>query len=279
MQCTNPLFSYAVPYFEDGILKRKIFFNSASLLKSPEYQKSGYFDIYELPCGKCLSCRENRARSWALRLKMESYCHDITSFITLTYDDAHLPEHGNLYYKHVQLFLKKLRKKLNHKIRFFCAGEYGSINARPHYHIIIFGYFPSDCKHFSDNQEHTLYTSETLSTLWPFGNAVVCRGDFATFLYTARYAVKKIADFDTKKTYKNIDKKSLTKTPEFCRMSLKPGIGYEFIKKFQGDFRGGQFIENGNRFSIPRYVKEKLVQDFNPAFSEVIDQNITYAKL
>lgn len=37
--------------------------------------------------------------------------HRYNAFITLTYDNAHLPEHGNLLHRDFQLFFKRLRKK------------------------------------------------------------------------------------------------------------------------------------------------------------------------
>ena len=36
--------------------------------------------------------------------------HMFNSFVTLTYDDDHLPEYNSLNYKHFQDFMKRLRK-------------------------------------------------------------------------------------------------------------------------------------------------------------------------
>lgn len=284
MQCVNPMFAFAVPYREDGIFKHKIFFNSPSMLKSKEYRNAHVFSIYELPCGKCICCRENKAREWALRLKCESYLHDVTSFITLTYDDDHLPAGGNLNYKDVQLFLKRLRKSQESKIRFFCAGEYGSTTSRPHYHLIVYNYMPSSARTFSQSESGTLYTSESLSSYWGLGNAVFSRANTATMLYTARYAVKKLRDENdakngVKNDVKNNDKKDLQKVPEFCRMSLRPGIGYNFLSKYQDDFKSGYLVDNNCRFSIPRYFRKKLVEDFSSDFQSIFQQNINYTKL
>lgn len=65
----------------------------------------------KLPCGQCLGCRLDYSREWAVRCTHESLLHKENSFITLTYDDEHLPEDGGLVKKHWQDFCKRLRKK------------------------------------------------------------------------------------------------------------------------------------------------------------------------
>jgi len=65
--------------------------------------------------------------------------HSENLFITLTYSDENLPAKSSLKKKHLQLFLKKLRKRLKSKIRYFAVGEYGDRKGRPHYHLILFG--------------------------------------------------------------------------------------------------------------------------------------------
>lgn len=80
-----------------------------------------------LPCGQCVGCRLERSRQWAVRILHEAKIHKHNCFLTLTYDDEHLPrkywtgQHhpktgekiysGDLALRDVQLFLKKLRKK------------------------------------------------------------------------------------------------------------------------------------------------------------------------
>ena len=95
----------------------------------------------QIPCGKCIGCRVARAAQWGNRCMHEASCYDHNRFVTLTYDDAHLPPNGFLDKTHLSKFLKKLRKKFPHnKLRFFAAGEYGEQTARPHYHLILFNY-------------------------------------------------------------------------------------------------------------------------------------------
>nr|DAO15179.1 MAG TPA: Replication associated protein [Microviridae sp.] len=99
-----------------------------------------------VPCGKCWLCRHKKANEWSFRAICESmYSTTTPLFVTLTYADEYLPS-GGLDKKDVQLFLKRLRKRLEaynsqyQGIRYFAVGEYGSKFGRPHYHLIIWNF-------------------------------------------------------------------------------------------------------------------------------------------
>lgn len=106
----------------------------------------------EVPCGKCALCKEKKSREWSFR----ALCENNTSisepyFVTLTYNPRCVPKQG-LSKKDVQLFLKRLRIRLDrlnikHNIRYFAVGEYGKKCKRPHYHLILWN-FPNDYYHF-----------------------------------------------------------------------------------------------------------------------------------
>ena len=75
---------------------------------------SPYSDLdnsFPMPCRQCTGCRTEYARQWAMRLVLEEELWDNNIFITLTYDNEHLPEHNTLVKKDFQLFMKRLRKK------------------------------------------------------------------------------------------------------------------------------------------------------------------------
>ena len=62
---------------------------------TPVYKKftvdgSGSF-LLRLRCGKCLNCRQYKALEWSLRLDCEMKYWKSACFVTLTYDDDHLP--------------------------------------------------------------------------------------------------------------------------------------------------------------------------------------------
>lgn len=56
---------------------------------------------YVVPCGKCDACRNIHQSQWVQRLQIESQNHKYTYFVTLTYDDQHLPlcrlDNGYIY--------------------------------------------------------------------------------------------------------------------------------------------------------------------------------------
>ena len=85
----------------------------------------------EYGCGQCLHCRISAARVWIHRLLLESRCHESSAFITLTYDDEHLPEDRQVDPLEMQLFMKRVRYYAGKQIRFFGVGEYGHKDYRP----------------------------------------------------------------------------------------------------------------------------------------------------
>ena len=96
----------------------------------------------QVPCGKCIICKNKKAKSWTTRCICETQMHDEQPFfVTLTYNDQNLPETG-LQKRDVQLFMKRLRIRLERQgftpnIRYVAAAEYGSHTARPHYHVLF----------------------------------------------------------------------------------------------------------------------------------------------
>lgn len=93
----------------------------------------------EVPCGKCIACLVNKRNDWSFRLEQEHKASKSSLFVTLTYDQKHCPSDGSLDKKHLQLYLKRLRKKDGtNKIRYYAVGEYGGQSLRPHYHLLLF---------------------------------------------------------------------------------------------------------------------------------------------
>ena len=73
-----------------------------------------------IACGQCVGCRLERKRLWAVRLMHEAqiveeeYGRD-SMFITLTYDEEHLPFGGSLVKHHFQDFMKRFRRHIDRK--------------------------------------------------------------------------------------------------------------------------------------------------------------------
>lgn len=107
--------------------------------RSIEWQDKHEEYPVSVPCGKCLVCLSNKRKEWAFRLEQEHKYSKKAEFITLTYDQKHLPFLGSLCKEHLQNYLKRLRKQNGeNRIRYYAVGEYGSASMRPHYHILLF---------------------------------------------------------------------------------------------------------------------------------------------
>lgn len=224
-----------------------------------------------LPCGQCIGCRLERSRQWAIRIMHESQMHEFSSFITLTYDDDHCP--NSLDYDHFQRFMKRLRKRFG-PVRFFMAGEYGEQFGRPHFHSAIFGTsFPDRAYHARLDSGCNIYTSETLNALWPYGYSSVGDLTFESAAYVARYICKKVTGANADDHYTCVDPDTgevVKRTPEFCHMSLKPGIGTAWYHKFKDDvFPRDEVVMRGIKMRPPKFYTKLLEKEESPHVDDV----------
>lgn len=221
-----------------------------------------------LPCGQCVGCRLERSRVWAVRVMHEATMHDQSYFVTLTYNDEHLPSPPTLIYRHFQLFMKSLRKAVGKPLRFYMCGEYGEEGYRPHFHACIFGLPLCDLCLFSESNDIKLYTSKFLDSIWKRGFVTVGSVTFESAAYVSRYVMKKRTGSQAEEFYTRVDVNTgevYCLEPEFNRMSLKPGIGAPWIEKFGGDvFNYDHIVINGRTMRPGRFYdkyREKVDPD------------------
>ena len=195
----------------------------------------------EIPCRKCIGCRLDYSRRWANRCMMEAMKHDENWFLTLTYDNLHLPigKYGNATLSPDDLtnFMKRLRKKFGDGIKYFACGEYGSQTMRPHYHLILFGLHIDDISEWFKLEQdgkviaikkksktgEDLFNSQTIRKVWSKGDIYLGSVSWNSCNYVARYVLKKQQQQDETPHQKlGIEK-------EFLRMSRRPGIGYNYF--------------------------------------------------
>lgn len=222
-----------------------------------------------VPCGKCIGCRLARAREWSLRCMHEASMYDASSFVTLTYDDAHLPVDFGLHYRDFQLFMHRLRKRLAGAGRFLMCGEYGEQFGRPHFHAILFGCDWPDKKLIRVKPDR-LYSSELLSSLWPHGFASSGDVTVQSAGYVARYATKKVTGDGAAAAYEWVspDGEVFQREAPFLHSSLKPGIGYEWFQRYHSDaFPCDFLVYDGKKFPVPRYYT-KLYEALDPEATE-----------
>jgi len=227
-----------------------------SLVFKQKLSAEGFLEVV-IPCGQCYGCRLERSRQWAVRLMHEASLYDENCYLTLTYDDDHLPSDNSLHVEHYQKFMKRLRKKYAPKsIRFFHCGEYGDDNARPHYHAIIFNHDFTDKIHERNSQSgEKLYTSEELSELWTDGFSTIGNVTFESCAYVARYIMKKRLGIDAELHYQGLK-------PEYITMSRRPGIAKQWFDQWKDDvYPLDSVIINGKECKPPLFYDKQLEKE------------------
>lgn len=199
--------------------------------------------------------------------------------MTLTYDDQHLPAMGNLVYRDFQLFMRRVRKGFESRVRFYMAGEYGELRARPHFHALLFGVDFPDRKFLSvSGSGAKIYQSERLSEFWPLGFCSVGDLTFESAAYVARYVMKKVTGPLAADHYRRVDSSTgevVELVPEFNRMSLKPGIGAEWFDRFRTDvFPHDRVVVRGKEAKPPKYYVRRLQAQSPEEFSRVRQRRV-----
>lgn len=262
-----------------------------------EWNKNNRTQFQLIPCKKCWACQLNYSAEWATRIMLECKDHENNWFITLTYDDDHLPIAekigdekgrewindgtwigGTLNEPDMVKFLNSLRKHFERQghtgIKYFYAGEYGETTHRPHYHIILMN-CPLKPEFFYDAHVDKNFKAHWKSTeveqYWKEGMIDVAEVEWSSAAYVARYCTKKLS-FDTDKTvyYEN------GRMPEFVRMSK--GIGFEYLNRNREEIYKTDSIVmktvKGNLGNIkPPKAFDRKLEQVNPELMEMIKES------
>lgn len=237
-----------------------------------------------LPCGQCIGCRLDKAREWALRCYHESTLYGENSFVTLTYSEENAPQDGSLVKADHQKFIKRLRKAYPaRRIRYFLCGEYGEKHMRPHYHAILFNLDFGDKEQCGTNKHgDPIYVSPHLSSVWSLGHAWLGNVTIESAGYVARYCLKKangVEAFDRYVTDFDPETGEIEMLePEYIAMSRRPGLGQDWLKRFQGDCAKGYLTEDGQKYSIPEFYVQRLERDYPCWVAELRQQRKELAK-
>ncbi len=206
-------------------------------------------------CGACAGCNESHARSFAIRAMHEKQMHKRTCFLTLTYKDDELPAGRSVDVVDLQKFVKRARQRICLPLRYYAIGEYGSKDARPHYHLILYGFSFHKDRYFWRTSEkgHRLYRSPFLEEIWTKGHSEIGAVSFGSAAYVARYVHEKRRKKD-ESHYKGRDE-------EFTTMSRRPGLGRSWIEKFYADvWPRDEVVVDGKRFNPPKYYDQILAE-------------------
>lgn len=230
--------------------------------------------VVTLPCQQCRFCRLEHSRNWAVRATHEASLYENNCFLTLTYDDQHLPRYGSLDYSAPVAFMKALRQKFGKDIRSFGCAEYGEKLSRPHYHICLFNFNFDDRKLWKNDEENRLYLSKDLQALWPQGHSTIGELTFESAAYVARYVTKKITGERAQNHYERIDPRNgevLTKLPErSIAVSRMPGLGKPWFDQNLNFLLHHDFVVcRGKKVRPPKYY-DRLMEKLHPeAFAKI----------
>lgn len=219
----------------------------------------GNFQNINVPCGHCLNClikKQSQIEFLAKKeLRYNYQSGKSASFVTLTYDDNHIPYNENgfitLYRQDVKNFIKNMRRQIEYhgydiKFKYLYCGEYGDgshsssvsgvSTCRPHYHIVFIGLSPEQAKAFTKK-------------LWKNGLCDIGPLSAGGIRYLCKYMTKSSPDRDVKAFRKLCN----VQNPFFYHSI---GIGKEWIddnlQKIVDD--GFTFNVNGKVDLLPRYV-------------------------
>lgn len=208
--------------------------------------------VHEVPCGKCMHCRIMRTAEWKTRL-IHATAFKPSCFITLTYDQQHIPEAGCLNARDLELFWKRFRQNLKkttgEKISYYACGEYGDRYERPHYHAIVIGWFPPMTQL---RKLGRYYSADLVSRSWDLGYNVVGSCTPESIQYVTGYIRKALSGPLADIKYGN-------RPRPFARSSK--GLGLDYARTYLADqIRVGDGITvHGRPASTPRYYRKHLL--------------------
>ena len=233
MPCYHPLDAYEHKYKVNSKTGKPIVVVTGKFGKPPSHIND--WKLIHVGCGQCIGCRLNRARQWGVRGMHEAQMHKDSCFLTLTYDDEHVPWSSDsgeqtLVGKDLQDFMKRLRDKLGYiPLRYISCGEYGEETHRPHYHMLLYGFNPDDKFLYKiSGRGDKYYNSPFLDSVWKHGHVVIGDVNFRTCAYVGRYVTKKLNGEQGEIEYEY-------KQKPFIHASNRPGIGATWFDKYYTD--------------------------------------------
>lgn len=265
MPCTNP------NVFQMNT-KKPTMWGSLNYLKKQNLEQTIMDGVKKgnlalLPCGKCEYCRKQIAEQWATRIELEAQKWKDVIFVTMTYDEEHIPygeiikgyqsiQSQTVNKRDVQLFLKRLRKAYKKPIKYFIAGEYGDRTKRPHYHGIFFGLKPEDGVWYKNQKGNAYFKSEWLTNIWGKGFVDFSPAGPGSYAYVTQYVNKKAIGAEQNAKYWMQGRE-----PEFRIMSK--GIGEEYLKEHMKEILETDNITcaGGRQKRPPRYFDKLLDKD------------------
>lgn len=211
-------------------------------------------------CGKCLGCTLDRSSSWALRVQHEARYFERNCFLTLTWDDEHLPESPEAARYEIRKFQARYLKEFGLH-RFFGCLELGSRSRRIHAHLIPFGEdFKAGAWQIGRSKSgHPLWRNAVIEKLWPFGFADVGELTSESASYVARYVTAKVEGPQSVWLTHPVTGE-LREWPTLYRpfYPSRPALGMRFLDEFAEDVWSGLRARGGARLPTPPAYSKRL---------------------
>lgn len=295
-------------------------------IEKDRYFFTGYTKSEIIPCGNCIGCRLDYSRRWANRGYLEAQTSHDTWFVTLTHDDEHhfIPEEiilsdtgkiiipnenekidgitfteieeiewkGCLIPQEMVTFMKSLRQIMKREykvdgIRFILCGEYGTINKREHYHLILYN-CPLPPETFYNPRidwKHEVYYQNTIiERAWSREESIngkkkliqkgiinICEANWNTIAYVARYITKKVNGKESELHYA-----VQGEVKEFFRTSRNKGIGYDYyIQNKEKIYKNDKIMivnHSGTHYTTPPKYYDDMYEKENPTHMKLIKE-------
>lgn len=214
-----------------------------------------------IACGKCFGCSLDKSSDWALRAQHEARYFDRKSFLTLTFNDEHLPESPEAARREINLFQKRFRKHYGAGHRFFGAMELGERNKRIHAHLLVYGEdFRADAFPVpGGSYEHALWSNPVLQRLWPFGFSSVGELNEKTAAYVAGYVCAKATRPRLVSVVHPVTGE-VRQWPTLYRpfYPSRPALGIRFFDDFAEDVWSGLRARGGARLRTPAAYSKRM---------------------
>lgn len=202
--------------------------------------------------------------------------HPQNSYVTLTYDNEHLPSDQGLLPNDITKCFKTLRN-WGFEFSYFQAGEYGEKYLRPHHHVIFMGISFDHDRVFTRTRSHRpIWVSPTLRKAWPYGNHEIEETNFAAGCYVAQYTAKKISN----QPLDRVDADGVTWEVRPPYISMSKGIGTTWFQKYHDDVYPQDFIVFGDgQITRPPKFYDDLYKIMDPkGFQAVKDRRAAYSE-
>lgn len=244
-------------------------------LKEPiELNNGTWVSQISVPCGKCVQCIERRKMEWGFRMTNEMENSKTAYFVTLTYNNEHVPitRYGIKTltpHKDITELIKvkgkkrRVRRPSNHLVNFFkklrvnqerseITIEHLSNNLKPTDRIKYYAAAEYGEERGRPHYHAIIFNASlvNIEKSWTYGETHIVKANEHTISYVMKYLDKHVGK-----------KQDWRKTPEYNSMSEEVGLEYIVRNKSWHKINIDVLYvttRKGIRIPMPRYYRERI---------------------